>query len=93
MMHNPMFFDMLSDVIPSAIRLFLVEHSSVGDDDRMDMGQALENESLSAALPGAVDCVSAQNPPWLEGRGASVGEMVSMRLIRPAPAKTRGIKE
>ena len=36
MMRNPMFFDMLTAVVPSAIRLFLVEHGEVGEDVVVD---------------------------------------------------------
>ena len=92
MMRNPMFFDMLSDVVPSAMRLFLVEHSAV-DGDRMDMGEANELSSMAAALPRAVECVIGGPLPGLSGRPASFGERVSMRFVRPSPAKTRGHKE
>jgi len=92
MMHDPMFFDMLSSVVPSSVRLFLVEHESV-DEDMMDMGLAGEGEFLAAALPDAVDRVSESDLPGLSGRGSAFGERVSMRLIRPAPAKKRGKKE
>lgn len=81
MMRNPMFFDMLSSVVPSAIRLFLVEHRSVGDDDVMDMADAAEDESVAAALPEADDLA------------APSGEMVSMRFFRPPPAHVRGARE
>lgn len=92
MMRNPMFFDMLSDAVPSAMRLFLVEHSAV-DGDRMDMGEANELSSMAAALPRAVECVIGGPLPGLSGRPASFGERVSMRFVRPSPAKTRGHKE
>jgi len=92
MMRNPMFFDMLSDAVPSAMRLFLVEHSAV-DGDRMDMGEANELGSMAAALPRAVECVIGGPLPGLSGRPASFGERVSMRFVRPSPAKTRGHKE
>ena len=92
MMRNQMFFDMLSDVVPSAMRLFLVEHNAV-EGDQMDLGEAEESSSVAAALPGAVECVSEGPVPGLAGRAASFGERVSMRFIRPSPAKNRGHKE
>lgn len=92
MMRNPMFFDMLSDVVPSAMRLFLVEHSAV-EGDRMDLGEAEESSSIAAALPRAVECVSEGSAPGLAGRAAAFGERVSMRFVRPSPVKTRGHKE
>lgn len=92
MMRNPMFFDMLSSTVPSAMRLFLVEHSAV-DGDRMDMGEANELSSMAAALPRAVEYVTVGPLPGLSGRPASFGERVSMRFVRPSPAKTRGHKE
>ena len=92
MMRNPMFFDMLSSTVPSAMRLFLVEHSAV-DGDRMDMGEANELSSMAAALPRAVEYVTGGPIPGLSGRPASFGERVSMRFVRPSPAKTRGHKE
>ena len=92
MMRNPMFFDMLSSAVPSAIRLFLVEHSAV-DGDRMDMGEANELSSMTAVLPRAVEYVTGGPLPGLSGRPASFGERVSMRFVRPSPAKTRGHKE
>lgn len=92
MMRNPMFFDMLSDVVPSAMRLFLVEHSAV-ESDKMDLGEAEESSSIAAALPRAVECVSEGSAPGLAGRAAAFGERVSMRFVRPSPVKTRGHKE
>ncbi len=84
MMRNPMFFDMLSDVIPSAIRLFLVEHMSVGgNEDQKDLGgdgDVNETTLLAAALPEVVDDISPD------------GESVLMRFVRPRPARTRGRK-
>ena len=81
MMRNPMFFDMLSDVVPSAIRLFLVEHRSVGDGDIAQMDEASEACSLAAALPEATDVAE------------SSGEQVLMRFFRPPPAHVRGKRE
>lgn len=92
MMRNPMFFDMLTAVVPSAIRLFLVEHGEVGE-DVMDMGTANERESLSAALPEVLEGFSCENLPGLSGRGPSFGESVSFRFVRPSPAKSRVRKE
>lgn len=92
MMRNPMFFDMLSDVVPSAMRLFLVEHSAVGD-DMMDLGDAEELSSVAAALPRAVECVTGGSVPGLSGMASSFGERVSVKFVRPSPIKTRGRKE
>lgn len=93
MMRNPMFFDMLSSVVPSAIRLFLVEHRSVGEEDEMDLGEAKEGEDVYAALPRVVDSFSESGPPWSRRGGATFGERVSARFVRLPPAKTRGTKE
>ena len=81
MMRNPMFFDMLSAVVPSAIRLFLVEHRSVGDGDIAEMEAASETSSVAAALPMAKDVAEPS------------GELVSMRFFRPPPAHVRGKRE
>lgn len=93
MMRDPMFFDMLSSVVPSAMRLFLVEHDAVGDDDKMDLGQAEEGGFVAAALPEAVDVMDGAEPPWIKGRGPSFGEWISARFVRLPPAKVRGVKE
>lgn len=81
LIRDPMFFDILSDVVPSAMRIFIVEHDSVGDEDRMDMGTAAETEFLAAALPKVTDCQR------------KVGERVIMRMVRPSPVKIRSKKE
>ena len=78
MMRDPMFFDMLSAVVPSAIRLFLVEHRSVGGDDLIDLGGLNETDKVSAALPNAVDVAEDRN------------ELVHMRFFRLPPAHVRG---
>lgn len=90
MMRDPMFFDMLNSVVPSAVRLFLVEHIPAGLGDEADMGSLKEREFLSAALPEVVECVPERPLPGLGGRGPSFGEYVRMRLVRPAPEKARG---
>ena len=81
MMRDPMFFDMLSAVVPSAIRLFLVEHRSVGEGDVARTGDARETCALAAVLPEAKDVAE---PPR---------ERVSMRFFRPPPAHVRGKRE
>ena len=78
MMRDPMFFDMLSAVVPSASRLFLVEHRSVGGDDLIDLGGLNETDKVSAALPNSVDVAEDRN------------ELVHMRFFRPPPAHVRG---
>lgn len=90
MMRNPMFFDMLSDVVPSAIRLFLVEHSAVGEDDRMDLGEAGESHSLTAALPEVTERVSEASDSVGVRGDPTCGERVSVRFVRPSPVKIRG---
>lgn len=77
MMHNPMFFDMLYSVVPSAIRLFVVEHVSAGEGDTAEMGDSDEGRSVAASLP---------NPVSEEVRASD--ELVSMRFFRPPPEKT-----
>ena len=81
MMRDPMFFDMLSDVVPSAMRLFLVEHSSVNEDKADVVG----------AYDGSVD-MKAALPAVSEGAEPSE-ERVSYRFVRATPVKTRGKKE
>lgn len=81
LMRDPMFFDMLSSVVPSAIRLFLVEHVSVGEGDIAQMDHASEEGSVAAALPPAEDVPEPR------------GELVSMRFFRPPPAHVRGKRE
>ena len=95
MMRDPMFFDMLSSVVPSAIRLFVVERRPVGgdDEDTARMDDAMEDETMAAALPRAVEKVSVQVLQGLEGRGPRFGEHVSMRLVRPSPRKVRTRKK
>lgn len=93
LMREPMFFDMLTKVVPSAIRLFLVEHVPVGDDDIKDMGDSREGEFLAAALPKKVDCVCEGGMPGLAGRGPAFGESVRFRFVRPAPVKVRARRE
>lgn len=80
MMRNPMFFDMLSDVVPSSMRLFLVEHSAVGE-DVSDMDGSGEETKQFASVQRAEDSAD-------EGSDA-----VSMRFVRPSPARVRGHKE
>lgn len=92
LMHDPMFFGMLSSVVPSAIRLFLVEHRPVVE-DAMDLGSQQDDAVLYAALPGVVEDVFERPLPGLAGRGPSFGDHVEMRFVRPAPAKVRGKKE
>lgn len=93
MMHDPMFFDMLNSVVPSAVRLFLVEHWPVGEDDRMSMASSRESDIISAELPLIVECVHGSALPGMSGRGSSYGEHVSMRFIRPSQRNVRGSKE
>ena len=84
---------MISDVVPSGIRLFVVEHNAVGDDDLMDLKDASEGEFLAAALPRAEDGVYASDTTPMSGRGPSFWESVSFRFIRPDPIKVRVRKE
>lgn len=81
MMRNPMFFDMLSSVVPSSVRLFLVEHRSVGGDDLQDLGGLEETENVSAAVPVPADVSEGTE------------EFVQMRFFRPPPAHVRGKRE
>lgn len=82
MMRDPMFFDMLSAVVPAAVRLFLVEHAAVGgDEDLADIGGLAEQAACSAAIPFGADMAKAAS------------ELVSMRFVRPRPALVRGTRE
>ena len=90
MMHDPMFFGMLTSVVPSAIRLFVVEHHGVIDDK--DLGQDTQEAAfLTAVLPKVADemmCDPAPGP-----YDPSFGDRVSARLVRPSPPKVMGRKE
>lgn len=79
MMRNPMFFGMLSSVVPSATRLFVVEH--IGVADHADMDDVSDRASPAAALPRVVDTASCS------------GDAVVARFVRPPPAKKRARKE
>lgn len=92
LMRNPMFFGMLLGVVPSAIRLFLVEHRPVGD-DKANLDEALEETRLFAALPVVAEDVACDALPWSVNAKPSVWDRVRMRFVRPSPAKVRGKKE
>lgn len=81
MMRDPMFFGMLSSVVPSAIRLFVFEHTAVGSDDVANLGESAEGTSVYAS-------VSAPEDVW---NGSSDG--VTARFVRLPPPRTRGRKE
>lgn len=91
MVRSPMFFDMLSSVIPSGIRLFLIEHDNV--EDKKTLGGCGETTFLAAALPEISDSVVMSDTMCALDRSPSFAEDVSIRLIRPAPQKTKGRKE
>lgn len=93
LLREPMFFGMLSSVVPSAIRLFIVEHRTVGEDDKMNLGSAQESTFLAAALPNIREDVVAKDVPGLKVPGASFEDSVTMRFIRSAPSKVRVRKE
>lgn len=80
MMRDPMFFGMLSDVVPSSMRIFLVEHSPVSG-DVSDIGDADEASAAYASVPVASDVAGGRS------------ESVSVRLVRPSPAKVGRRKE
>ena len=90
MVRKPMFFDMLSSVIPSGIRLFLIEHDNV--EDKKTLEACGETTFLAAALPEISDGVVMSDTMCALDRGPSFAEDVSIRLIRPAPQKLRGGK-
>ena len=92
LLRDPMFFGMLTSVVPSAVRLFLVEHRPVCEDE-MDLGDTQESTFLAATLPEEVEHVPAEALPGLDGRGPSFGDRVQMRFIRPVPVKKRVRKE
>ena len=91
MVRSPMFFDMLSSVIPSGIRLFLIEHDNV--EDKKTLGGCGETTFLAAALPEISDSVVMSDTMCALDRSPSFAEDVSIRLIRPAPQKAKGRKE
>lgn len=78
LMHDPMFFGMLSSVVPSGIRLFIVEHRSVHDERGLESVE--DGAFLSAALPKVTESMS-------------LGDCVGARFVRPSPPKTKGRKE
>lgn len=90
-MHDPMFFGMLSDAVPSGIRMFVVEHRGVRDFKCLDCTK--ESTFLAAALPKVSECVAYGPLKELEGRGPSFVDMVNVRFVRPSPPKTKGRKE
>ena len=92
LLRDPMFFGMLTSVVPSAMRLFLVEHRPVCDDE-MDIGDAQESTFLAAALPMEFEHMPAEALPGLDGRGPSFGDRVQIRFVRPVPEKKRARKE
>ena len=93
LVRDPMFFGMLSSVVPSAVRLFLVEHRAVGDDDKMELETATEDTFLAATLPEVVEHVSAPQIPGQKVDGAYFEDRVMMKFVRPAPEKVRIRKE
>lgn len=93
LLRDPMFFGMLSSVVPSAIRLFVVEHMAVGSDDEMSLAGAKETTFLAAALPCVAEQGRVNTVPGRSVSGMSVEDGISARFIRVAPAKTRVRKE
>ena len=78
MMRNAMFFDMLRNVVPSAIRIFVVEHHSVQDPkDEINLGDMAEE-----VLPSVQMLVKSEVAPR--------EECVIMRLVRSRPKLVRG---
>ena len=91
LMHDPMFFGMLSDAVPSGIRLFVVEHRGVRDYD--DLDNSGEGTFLAAALPKVSECVSYSLMTDHCVRSPSSADMVSFRFVRPSPPRKKGRKE
>ena len=92
LVRNPMFFGMLNSVVPSAIRLFLVEHRPV-DGDEMSLDDSQERTFVAAALPVVEEHVRANPPPGLSDDAATFGDRINMRFIRPSPVKIMRRKE
>lgn len=93
LLHDPMFFGMLTTVVPSAVRLFVVEHKAVGSDDEMSLDGAKESSFIAAALPRVVEHGLVNTVPGLSVPGMSLEDRVSMRFVRVAPTKIRVRKE
>lgn len=91
LMHDPMFFGMLSDAVPSGIRLFVVEHRGVRDYD--DLDDSGEGTFLAAALPKVSECVSYGMITDHFVRSPSSADIVSFRFVRPSPQRKKGRKE
>lgn len=93
MMHDPMFFDMLTKVVPSAIRLFVIEHRSVSGEDYMDLGGLDDTGMAYVALPRASDEFRFDRGAYGWNGEPSLSESVSARFVRRPPVKVRGTKE
>jgi hypothetical protein len=93
LLRDPMFFGMLSSVVPSAVRLFVVEHKAVGSDDEMSLDGAKESTFIATALPRVAEQGLVNTIPGLSVPGMSLEDFVSMRFVRVAPPKIRVRKE
>ena len=91
-MHDPMFFGMLMNAVPSAIRLFVVERGAVGDERDIGSNSA-ESTFLAAVLPEVVEQMSFRRENGLDGRMPSFSDTVRARFVRPSPKKKKGRKE
>lgn len=91
LMRNPMFFDILSSVVPSAIRLFFIEHIETDKDEAVMDG--LDEEEDPYAYMGSEDEVDYDSVPGLRGKKSSYGERVDMRLVRRNPRRGRNDEE
>lgn len=76
MMRNPMFFGMLSSVVPSAMRLLFVERRPTPEADEANLEDTREATSVSAGLKAL-------------SRSEGARDGIVARLVRPAPPKTK----
>lgn len=77
-LRNPMFFDLLTEALPSGMRLFCIEHKTVEDDDYDT--EELEDEEDDYAYDEAEDSFS--DLPGLRGSGAGYDDDVEMKMFR-----------
>jgi hypothetical protein len=93
LLRDQMFFGMLYSVVPSAVRLFVVEHKAVGSDDEMSLDGAKESTFIAVALPQVTEHGLVNTVPGMAVPGMSLEDRVSMRFVRIAPTKIRVRKE
>ena len=90
-MRDPMFFGMLTSVVPSAIRLFLVEHRSISEDE-MNLDGSQESTFVAASVVPPVESMSTVTTGEMP-RQASCSDHVEARFVRLPPKRVLVRKE